>query len=128
MTQEKVDQNRLILELRDRKKLTWQEILDELTKRGLSGLGAPASVKMKYYATKRRQRVSARGPEKQTVTKAPGKQITKAPTQQVYKRATYHLTREHVRDIAILAARREVQKSELMRHIVTEYLSKQRDL
>ena len=36
MTQENVEQNRLILELRDEKKLSWQEILDELRKQGFT--------------------------------------------------------------------------------------------
>ena len=128
MSKEKIEQNRLILELRDQKKMSWQQILQELHRRGHSDLKRWASVKTKYYTTKNRQKGSVKKTEKKKITKAPSKQITKAPSQKVYKRATYYLTKEQVRDITILAARREIQKSELMRQIITEYLSKQSDL
>jgi transposase len=64
----------------------------------------------------------------QQVDKSTSQQITKSTNQQVYKRATYYLTPEIVKKIKLLAVKRDVDTSNLMREILTEYLSQQGDL
>ena len=125
MSRPKTQRNKLILELAD-KGYTHKQILEELRKKGFTGLKDKKSVGMQLSRL-RRGKKPITTPSKQ-ITKAPSKQRAKVKVKEEHERATYHLTREQRRDIGILAAKREIDRSALVRQIITEYLSKQRDL
>ena len=125
MSRKKTERNELILELAD-KGYIYKQILEKLREKGFTGLKDEKSVGMQLSRLRKGKKVITT-PSKQ-ITKAKNKQSAKAPSKQVYQRATYHLTKEQIRDLNILAAKREVQRSALIRQIVTEYLSKQNDL
>lgn len=122
MSKPKTERNALILELRDEKGYSFSQIDKELKRRGLTGLKDPNSVKMQYHRLKKAKKPVTTTLSKQ-ITKTPSKQRVKAESKQVYQRATYRLTREQIRDINILAAKREVQRSALVRQIISGYLS-----
>ena len=118
MTQENVEQNRLILKLRDENKLSWQEILDELIKQGLSGLSGPDSVKMKYYAVKKREKA---GPSpRQPLTSPSTSPVTWTST----KRMTFWLPGDMIRKIKSRAKSEKRTASDIAREILGEYLRK----
>lgn len=59
------------------------------------------------------------------VNKTPSKRRDKSTSQQVYKRVTYYLAPEMIKKIKLLAVQRDIDISELVREILTGYLSKQ---
>jgi len=52
-----------------------------------------------------------------------GKQVRKS-TKDLYKRSTYHLTKEQIRGVKVIAFFEDKDISELMREIVQAYLDK----
>lgn len=129
MTQEKVEQNALIVQLREKKGYTWQQILDELNTRGLSGLSSKDSVKMKYYAVKRRQpsgkvtststsMVTQEAPKKEQVTSP----VTSTPTSTSTRRMTFWLPKEMIRELKSRSVRERRTASDILREVLGKYL------
>lgn len=54
-----------------------------------------------------------------------GEQVDKSISGQVHKRVTYYLTPGMIREIRLLAVKRDIDTSELVREIFTKYLRKQ---
>lgn len=123
MSREKVAQNKLILELRDQKKMNWQQILDELHRRGHSGLSGPASVKTKYCAMKRRQKVSVREPEKKIAENKERKKEIKTESQE-YGNLTIKIPVNLIIKIKMKAARERKTMAALVEETLTRDLSK----
>lgn len=121
----KEKRNALIIKLFNQGKSN-QEILTTLKRAGYKGIKDTHSLSGVIARLKRTGKLPKERPLSQQVDKLTNQQSTKTTSQQVYKRATYYLTPEVVKEIKLLAVKKDVNTSELVREILTEYISKQR--
>ena len=131
----KEERNALIVKLYGDK--TNREILTALQRAGYKDLKDTRSLTGTIARLKRagklpKERVQM---EQQTdkaiskqITKPRSKQVVKSISKQVYKRATYYLAPQVIKRVKILAVKRDVDASALVRDILTKYLSRQGDL
>jgi len=127
MSLEKTERNELIAKLYSQGK-TNQEILAGLQEVGHLDLSGVASVKMQVSKLRKVGRLPKERPVGKQVDSVTSQQITKSLSHQVYKRMTFYLKPETIKDIKRLALERDLNISNLVRGIIENYLSQQRDL
>lgn len=131
--QPKEERNALIIKLWNEGRSN-QRILTVLQKTGYQDLknahslsGVISRLQRSGKLPRERKQQTDKAISKQ-ITKSQSKQINKSTSQQVYKRATYYLAPEMIKYVKILAIKRDVDASTLVRDILTKYLSRQGDL
>jgi len=140
----KQERNQLVVKLYNEGKAN-QEILAALQRAGYRDLkdtrsltGTIARLKRAGKLSERRVRIGQQIDkvtskqitklQSKQVIKSTSKQVIKSTSKQVYKRATYYLALEVIKQVKILAIKRDVDASALVRDILTKYLSRQGDL
>ena len=145
MSEEKVERNKLIIRLHGQGK-THREVLSGLREAGHLDLGSVASVKMQVSKLRKAGRIPKERPlinktTKRAVDKSRSPQVKTPRTREVdksiklqdkgigkYKPVTFRISEEAEWHLKALAVSRREKVSELVREILNDYLSRNREV
>lgn len=133
MSREKSERNRLITTLYNQGKND-REILEALLKAGFDDYKKVKSVTMQLSRLRKAGKIPKERPgrvtkkrRKQQVKKAISPHIDKPTSPLVHKRATFYLTPEIIKSIKQKALDRDLDSSELVREILSEWISGEKE-